>query len=42
MNAESETDGQPERFLTEWQRGIRAAGLGAVFGLVLALLGRRR
>jgi hypothetical protein len=42
MTAEADTDRQPERFLTEWQRGMRAAVLGAVFGLVLALLGRRR
>jgi hypothetical protein len=42
MTAEAETDPQPEPFLTEWQRGMRAAVLGGVFGLVLALLGRRR
>jgi len=29
-------------FLTEYQRGARAAFLGAVLGLVLALLARRR
>lgn len=40
MNTQAE--GHGERFLTEQQRGIRAAVLGAVFGLVLALLGRRR
>ena len=38
----AETDGQPERFWTERERGMRAAVLGVVFGLVLALLGRRR
>jgi hypothetical protein len=37
----AETDGHPERFLTERQRGMRAAVLGVVLGLVLALLGRR-
>jgi hypothetical protein len=30
------------RFLSETERAIRAALLGAVFGAVLALLGRRR
>jgi hypothetical protein len=30
------------RFLSETERAIRAALLGAVFGVVLALLGRRR
>jgi hypothetical protein len=29
-------------FLTEQQRGLRAAGLGVLFAAVLALLGRRR
>jgi hypothetical protein len=29
-------------FLTEQQRGMRAAVLGVVFAAVLALLGRRR
>jgi hypothetical protein len=38
----AETEGASERFLTERQRGMRAAVLGAVFGLVLALLRRRR
>jgi hypothetical protein len=38
----AETDGASERFWTERQRGMRAAVLGAAFGLVLALLGRRR
>jgi len=38
----TQADGHGEPFLTEQQRGIRAAVLGAVFGLVLALLGRRR
>jgi hypothetical protein len=30
-----------EPFLTETQRGVRAAILGAILGLVLALFGRR-
>ena len=42
MTPETETDPQPDRFLTERQRGMRAAVLGAAFGLVLAFLGRRR
>jgi hypothetical protein len=42
MTPETETDPQPDRFLTERQRGMRAAALGAAFGLVLAFLGRRR
>jgi hypothetical protein len=29
-------------FLTEYERGLRAAILGAALGVVLALLGRRR
>ena len=29
-------------FLTEYERGARAAVLGAALGVVLALLGRRR
>jgi len=29
-------------FLTEQQRGVRAAVLGVLFAAVLALLGRRR
>jgi len=29
-------------FLTEQQRGLRAAALGVAFAVVLALLGRRR
>jgi hypothetical protein len=33
-------DGQ--RFLTETERGVRAAILGAILGLVLALFSRRR
>jgi hypothetical protein len=35
---------QPERteFLTETERGTRAAILGAILGLALALFGRRR
>jgi len=35
---------QPERteFLTETERGLRAAVLGTILGLVLALFGRRR
>jgi hypothetical protein len=37
MDAAPETD-----YLTEIQRGTRAAILGAILGLVLALLGRRR
>ena len=31
-----------DRFLTEYERGIRAAILGAVLGVVLLVLGRRR
>jgi len=33
--------GHDEPFLSETQRGVRAALLGAMFGLVLALLGGR-
>jgi hypothetical protein len=32
----------PQPFLTETERGIRAAILGAILGLILALFGRRR
>jgi hypothetical protein len=36
-------DAAPEtRYLTEIERGTRAAILGVVLGLVLAFLGRRR
>ena len=35
-------DTEPESFLTEYQRGMRAAALGAALGVLLALLGRRR
>jgi hypothetical protein len=36
-------DAAPEtEYLTEIQRGTRAAILGVILGLVLALLGRRR
>jgi hypothetical protein len=30
------------RYLTETERGVRAAVLGALLGVVLAVLGRRR
>ena len=33
---------EPQPFLTETERGIRAAILGAILGLVLGLFGRRR
>jgi hypothetical protein len=33
----------PERhYLTEFERGTRAAMLGALLGIVLAIVGRRR
>jgi hypothetical protein len=36
-------DGAPERpYLTELERGARAAILGALLGVVLAIVGRRR
>jgi len=36
-------DAAPEtEYLTEIERGTRAAMLGVIFGLVLAVLGRRR
>jgi hypothetical protein len=38
----AQADGHDEPFLSETQRGIRAAAIGALFGLVLALLGRGR
>jgi hypothetical protein len=38
----TQADGHSEPFLSETQRGVRAAALGALFGLVLALFGRRR
>jgi hypothetical protein len=34
--------GPQTRYLTEVERGTRAAILGVLLGLVLALLGRRR
>ncbi|MEP6758031.1 MAG: hypothetical protein ABJB55_02435 [Actinomycetota bacterium] len=40
MSAQTEPHGEP--YLSEWHRGMRAALLGALFGVVLALLGRRR
>jgi hypothetical protein len=33
---------EPQPFLTETQRGARAAILGTILGLVLALFSRRR
>jgi hypothetical protein len=35
-------DGVHPVFLTEYERGMRAAILGVVLGAVLVLLGRRR
>jgi hypothetical protein len=37
-----EEPAEPTVFLTERQRQLRAATLGALLGLVLALVGRRR
>jgi hypothetical protein len=33
---------EPQPFLTETERGIRAAVLGTILGLVLSLFARRR
>ena len=38
----TQADGHTSSFLTERERVLRAAVLGAVFAVVLALLGRRR
>jgi len=42
MHEAAETLVVADPFLTEYQRGARAAILGAVLGVVLVLLGRRR
>ena len=42
MHGPTETHENGPTFLTEYERGVRAAILGAVLGVVLALLGRRR
>lgn len=41
MDGPAETSAE-QPFLSEYERGMRAAILGAVLGIVLALLGRRR
>ena len=43
MEARAEgSNTESESFLTEYQRGMRAAILGAILGVILALLARRR
>ena len=42
MDRPPEAPATAHTFLTEYQRGARAAILGAALGVVLALLGRRR
>jgi hypothetical protein len=41
MHDPAETHEDRRTFLTEYQRGARAGILGAVLGIVLAMLGRR-
>lgn len=42
MHDSAETHEDGRTFLTEYERGFRAAILGAVLGVVLAVLGRHR
>jgi hypothetical protein len=42
MDGPVETPAAEQPFLTEYARGARAAILGAVLGVLLAVLGRRR